>query len=246
MSKVRKEQLADNVTLYCGDCREVVPTLKGVDALISDPPYGIQDLIGGYGRTQLSKDRGGSNDRHIANDKNLDVVGEALGLARKVLTRNAWVAAFYSCRITPTFFKMMEAAGYREQDYFGEWIWDKKTPGLGTQIRYQHENVAVYRIGKPEQIADCMSVNTFIPLKGETRTGEGSHPHEKPDRVMDSVVAPIPGKLVLDPFMGTGSTGAAAVRAKRGFVGIELNQKYFDVALRKVGAAIKQPVAFWE
>lgn len=245
-TKVRKEQLADNVTLFCGDCRSVIPTIKGVDAMIVDSPYGIQDLIGGYGRTQLSKDRGGSNDRHIANDKDLNVVGEAFALARKVLAKNAWVAAFYSCRITPVFFKMMEAAGYADHEYFGEVIWNKKAPGLGTQIRYQHENVAVYRIGKPEQLTDCMSLFDYIALKGDTRSGEGSHPHEKPDKVMDNVVGMVPGGLILDCFMGTGSTGAAAVRAKRGFVGIELDPKYFDVACKKISKAISQPEAFWE
>lgn len=245
-TKIRKEQLADNVILYLGDCRDVVPGLTGVDALIVDPPYGIQDLIGGYGRTQLSKDRGGSNDRHIANDTNLKVVGEAMALARKVLTKNSWVAAFYSCRITPTFFKMMEAAGYKDDDYFGEMVWDKKAPGLGTQIRYQHENVAFYRLGKPDQLTDCMSVTQYVALKGEQRTEGSGHPHEKPDQVMDNIVSVVPGVLVLDMFMGTGSTGAAAVRAKRGFIGVEYEPKHFEVALRKVGAALKQPTSFWE
>lgn len=245
---IRCEQLANNVHLYCGDSREVLATLpKGsVDAMVVDAPYGIQDLIGGYGRTQLSKEKGGSNDRHIANDKDLSVVAEVFTAARKVLTKNAWVAAFYSCRISPKFFKMMEAAGYGEDDYFGELVWDKKTPGLGTQIRLQHENVAFYRLGKPEQLVDCMSVTTFIPLKGATRTGEGSHPHEKPDKVMDNIVSVVPGGTILDPFAGTFSTGAAAVRAKRGFIGIELDQKYFEVGLKKVAKALATPQAFWE
>lgn len=243
MSKFKVEKLADDVTLYCGDCREVIPTLKGVDAVISDPPYGIQDLIGGYGRTQLTSEKGGSNDRHIANDKDLRVVSEAFTLARKQL-KNAWVAAFYSCRITPKFFKDMTM--FRENEYFGEMVWNKKTPGLGTQIRYQHENVAFWRVGKPEQLNDCMSLFDFVALRGTARSDGSSHPHEKPDQVMLNVVGAVPGKLVLDPFMGTGSTGAAAVKLKRGFVGVELNPKYFDVACKKIGAAIKQPQAFWE
>lgn len=241
--KIRKEQLADNVVLYCGDCRSVIPTLKGVDAMIVDSPYGIQDLIDGYGRTQLSKDRGGSNDRHIANDKNLDVVCEAFALARKVLAKNAWVAAFYSARISPVFFKMMEASGYKDHEYFAELIWDKKAPGLGTQVRFQHENIAIYRIGKPEPLWDTMSVISYSALKGDAKS---SHPHEKPDKVMDNVVSMVPGGLILDCFMGTGSTGAAAVRAKRGFVGIELDPRYFDVACKKISKAISQPEAFWE
>lgn len=239
MTRIRIEKLADNVTLYCGDCREVLPTLGklvGVD-VVSDAPYGIEDLVGKYGRT------GSSNDSHIANDKNLDVVGEAFALLRKQM-RSGWLAAFYSCRISPTFFKMLEKAGWRDSEYFGDVVWDKKVMGLGTQIRYQHENVAFYRIGKPAQLTDAPSVLTFMPVKGDAKTN--SHPHEKPEKVMQNIVGMVPGKMILDCFMGSGSTGAAAVQLKRGFVGIELDAKYFEVACRKIGAAIKQPVAFWE
>jgi len=234
--KIRKEQLADDVTLYCGDSREILPTLSKVDALIVDAPYGIEELVGGYGRAV-------DKDRTIHNDKNLEVVRDVFALARKQLNRNAWVAAFYSCRITPTFFKMMEVAGYKDHEYFAEVIWDKKAPGMGSQIRYQHENIAFYKIGKPDPLWDAMSVITYIALKGDQKS---SHPHEKPDQVMQNIVQAVPGKLVLDPFMGTGSTGAAAVKQKRGFIGVEYDPKYFEVALKKVGVAIKQPTAFWE
>lgn len=237
----KKEQLADDVVLYCGDCREVVPTLGklvGVDVVV-DSPYGIEDLVGNsYGRPIDSTGKR----RLIANDKNLDVVGEAFGLVRKALARNAWVAAFYSCRITPDFMTMMNEAGYK--DYFGEMIWDKKMPGMGGQIRYQHENIAFFKIGKPVDLMDCMSVISFVGNKANS--GDSGHPHEKPDKVMDSIVSMMPGKTILDPFAGTFSTGAAAVRAKRGFIGIELDPKYFEVGIKKVTAALKQPEAFWE
>jgi len=235
---MKKEQLADNVTLYCGDCREVIPTLKGVDAVVSDPPYGIQDMVEGYGRKQNSIEKGNLGGRfmNIANDQNLKAVGEAFALLRKQI-KNAWVAAFYSCRVSPDFFKAMEMF-----EYFGEVVWDKRAPGLGTQIRYQHENIAFFKVGKPAQLSDIMSVVNFSALKGD----KSVHPHEKPHQVMLNIVNSVPGKLVLDPFMGTGSTGAAAVELKRGFVGIELSPQYFDIACKKISAAIAQPVAFWE
>lgn len=246
MSKIRREQLADDVVLYCGDCRQVIPELKlskDVD-VVSDPPYGIQELIGGYGRTQLTKGTAAKNDRHIANDKDLKVVTDAFALMRAQL-KNAWVMAFYSCRITPIFFKDMKM--FREDEYFGEIIWDKKTPGLGTQIRYQHENVAVWQLGKPPALWDTMSLVQYTSLKGDSRTEGSRHPHEKPHNVMLHVVGALPDKrTVIDPFMGTGSTGAAAVQKKKGFIGIEYEPKHFEIALKKVGAAIKQPVAFWE
>ncbi len=242
MAKFRIEKLADNVTLYCGDCREVIPTLTFKDvSVVSDPPYGIEDLVGNsYGR----QDAAIGGKRHlIANDKNLDVVRDAFKLIRLKL-KKSWVAAFYSCRITPTFFKMMESAGYAESNYFGEMIWDKKMPGMGGQIRYQHENVAFFRVGNPAPLMDVMSVTSFVPMHSASN---GGHPHEKPHQVMVNVVSTLPDKTtVLDPFMGSGSTGAAAVQLKHGFVGIELSPKHFDTACKKIGAAIKQPVAFWE
>lgn len=238
--KVRKEVLAENVVLYCGDCREVIPTLdlKGA-CVVSDPPYGMQETVGniGYGRKQSQKS--GLTDAHIHNDQNLDVVGEVMTLVQKQFAKKpAWIVAFYSARMSPSFFETMNMF-----DYFGEIIWDKKAPALGGQIRYQHENIAFFKNGKPEQINDCLSVLTYAALKGDNRS---THPHEKPDRVMDILVGAVPGRTILDPFMGTGSTGAAAVRARRGFVGIELEPKYFEIAIKKVGAALKQPENFWE
>jgi DNA modification methylase len=56
----------------------------------------------------------------------------------------------------------------------------------------------------------------------------------------------VPGKIILDPFMGSGSTGVAAVQLKRGFIGVEFDQKYFDIARKRISEALKQPVAFWE
>ena len=57
-----------NATLYLGDCRDILPTLPKVDACVTDPPYGIEELVGGYGR----------DGRKIENDKNLEVSHEAL------------------------------------------------------------------------------------------------------------------------------------------------------------------------
>lgn len=234
---MRFEQLADDVTIYNCDCREIIPTLERFDAVVSDPPYGIEEIVGGYGRTQLFKS--GQNDRNIANDTNLNVVVDVLN-AIKQRCNNIWLALFYSCRITPTFFQSTDML-----TYFGERIWDKKNVGLGTQIRYQHENIAFFKLGNPvDPLRDCSSVITYMALKGEEN--KSSHPHEKPNQVMHNICSVVPGKIILDPFMGTGSTGAAAVQTKHGFIGVELEPKYYDLARRKISEALKQPVEFWE
>ncbi len=104
-----------NATLYCGDCRDILPQLNGIDAVVTDPPYGIEELVGGYGR----------DGRKIENDKNLDVCHEALRLSAKAL-ENGWLFAFYSARVSPEFFAFDIGA-----QYFGEVIWDKRAPGMG-------------------------------------------------------------------------------------------------------------------
>ena|ERR1035437_9795467 len=224
-----KEQLSDDVTLYCGDCREVIPTLDKIDAVVTDPPYGIEELVVGYGRTAVGKTH-----INIAGDKNLDCMVEVFELIKRF--GNLWIAAFYSCRISPTFFQATASL-----DYHGEMVWDKKVLGFGRDIRYQHENVAFFKVGEPELLGSCASVLSYMRANGENL-----HPHEKPVQVMNNICSIVPGKIILDPFMGSGSTGVAAVQLKRGFIGVEFDQKYFDIARKRISEALKQPVAFWE
>ena len=110
-------------TLYQGDCLEILPTLEPVDAVVTDPPYGTA-FVGGYSRSGAK----------IKNDDNLDVVVTAL----KQIPEHKTLIAFYSPRICPKFY-----AETRFIDWTGQIAWDKKAPGLGGGLRYQHENVAI-------------------------------------------------------------------------------------------------------
>jgi site-specific DNA-methyltransferase (adenine-specific) len=225
------EQLSDDVTLYCGDCRDILPTLGLVDAVISDFPYGTEELVVGYGRTAIDVKHSAT---HIANDKNLDCVADVLSQLQ-THQQNIWLAAFYSCRISPAFFEIT-----KDLEYVGEMIWDKKMPGMGRGIRYQHENIAFFKIGHPkEELNDCFSVIQYARVADH-------HPHEKPVQLMHNIVGAVPGKTILDCFMGSGSTGVAAVQLKRKFIGIEIDQKHFNTARKRIEMAVKQPVNFWE
>lgn len=254
----KMEQLSEDVTLYLGDCREVIPTLSPFNtfgivrqgdpripasiAVISDPPYGTEDLVQKYSRSIAGMK---TAERLIANDKNLDCVVETLNLIKSQFD-NIWLALFYSCRISPVFFQATSML-----DYYGEIIWDKKVMGMGDALRYQHENIGIFKLGKPEDFANTTSLFTYLVLKGDKKGGTADnksdvHPHEKPLQVMHNICRVVPGKIILDPFMGTGSTGAAAVQNGKGFIGVEYIPKYFDQALKKVSDALKQPVNFWE
>jgi site-specific DNA-methyltransferase (adenine-specific) len=75
------------------------------------------------------------------------------------------------------------------------------------------------------------------------RVGE-VHPHEKPIQVMHNLCRIISGETILDPFMGSGTTGVAAVQLKKNFIGIEIDPKYFDISCKRISEATKQEMLF--
>jgi len=217
-----KKVVIGNATLYCADCREVIPTLAGLAdvAIVSDLPYGIEDMVGGYGR----------EGRTIMNDRNLDVPFEALNLAVEAFP-DVRILAFYSCRITDQFFARAGKWGR----YVGEIIWDKKAPGMGNPIRYSHENIAIFEHGAPPYpMGETFSI--VVDMRAPTE-----HPHQKPPLLMETLVNVAGGALVLDPFMGSGSTGVAAIKTGRKFVGIELDPKHFETAVKRITEADATP-----
>lgn len=219
---MRIETIGD-ATLYNGDCREIIPTLEGIDAVCTDPPYGIEDLVGGYGR---------SGDL-IANDKNLDACQQALALSAKAAP-DAWFAVFYSPRIRGKFYEIIPPELFEH----GEIIWDKKAPGMGRGIRYQHETVAIFFTGREKKLHG----DTFSVLQ-DFRSAE-THPHQKPIGLIRRLCELVGGTKVLDPFMGSGTCGVACAKLKRKFVGIELDPKHFDTCCRRIEEAYKAPDMF--
>ena len=209
-------------TLYQGDCLEFIDGLPAYQAVVTDPPYGIGTMVGGYGRAG----------RTIANDADLTVCHE-------VITRlwdrheSMWLVAFYSCRITPQFM-----FGMPHQHYYGDIVWDKAVPGMGAGIRYQHENAAVFKKG------DVTPSDTIFSVIRQQRIAD-VHPHEKPTGLMVRLCQLTSG-VVVDPFMGSGSTGAACARLGRKFIGIELDSAHFDAACRKIEAEYKNGDMFYE
>jgi site-specific DNA-methyltransferase (adenine-specific) len=224
----REEYLSENVRLLCADCREIIPTLPHMESLsvVVDPPFGTD--VGGYGRTD-QRASGRWNDRHIRNDKDLSVMVEAFNLIEKQF-ENFWLVSFYSDRVAPTFFEVT-----KHFDYFGGCIWDKLNIGLGyTGIRYRHENIGFFRVGDPPELKRLESVLPYGRIIREDRTAfpwslKSAHPHEKPEAILRSLIEATPGRIILDCFAGTGTTGAAAVHCRRGFIGIELDVRIHNV-----------------
>ena len=127
--------------------------------------------------------------------------------------------------------------------FFHSVIWDKRNPGLGWRYRRQHEMVMVAhrKSGKLLWADDSRAQRNIISL-GPPR--DRQHPNEKPVALPRLFVElhTISEQTILDPFMGSGTTGVACIQTDRRFIGIEKDPKYFDIACRRIEDAVRAGV----
>jgi site-specific DNA-methyltransferase (adenine-specific)/modification methylase len=108
---------------------------------------------------------------------------------------------------------------------------------MGSWWRSNHEWICGFTKGKPRPLPHCRFFNTW---KGVKPAG-GEHPNEKPIGLIKYIVETVPKNgIVLDPFMGSGTTGVACVELGRRFIGIEINEKYFEIACKRIEKAVKE------
>jgi DNA modification methylase len=235
-------------TLYLADCLTVLPTLGKVDAVITDPPY----CSGGVAEASRTAAKGQG-----LRSENLSrfgwFVGDNMGTAglcfllREVAAHGARLCGpsgsllfFCDWRMLSALQPAIESAGVRSQ---GLVVWDKGSMGLGTGFRCQHELVMHFTTGAPEyHDKGTGNVITTRRVSG----GDREHQTQKPWellRDLAQVVAP-KGGTILDPFMGSGTTGVAALRMGCSFIGIEIERKYYEIAKRRIAAEAAQGKMF--
>lgn len=215
----RIETIAEGVTLYLGDCREILPTLGRVDAVVTDQPYGTGWVRGGG---KNAGDFAASGEKPAWDVWNTDWIG---------LANADTIAAFCpSSRLRD----LMNAFG---GGHLRTYVKSNPRPALGGDAP-SLEPIVVYpkvRFG---------STQHFVAYNGDNEF----HPTQKPLPLMQWLVEGVSaaGETILDPFMGSGSTGVAAVRLGRKFIGIEIEPKYFEAACRRIQAACDAPDLFVE
>jgi site-specific DNA-methyltransferase (adenine-specific) len=195
-------------TLYLGDCREILPTLGKVDAVVTDPPYGLGDKlrIGGHAKWPLMRADGVPWD-----DTTSDAVPVAISIAEHSII---WGGNYY---VLPP--------------RRGWLIWDKIVREFSTG----HCEMAWTTLDQP--------VKAFSYSHGQLANEGKLHPTQKPVPLMQWCVAMAKGD-VLDPFMGSGTTGVACARLGRRFIGIEIEPRYFDIACKRIEEAQRQSDLF--
>lgn len=238
----RVEHLAEGVTLYLGDCLEVLPTLGAVDHIISDPPYEavMQNKWGA-----LSKQAPSSHVRFEAIGFDaIDDVREDVAKAIQVACQG-WSVLFCMAEGVRAWRDALEAAGAR---YKRAMVWIK--PDAMPQFNGQgpsvgHEMLVSAWHGKGHSRWNGGGRPGTFTFNKNT-PGGAEHPTQKPLPLLQELVSlfSFPGDLVCDPFLGSGTTGVAAVKAGRRFVGVEVNEQHFDLACRRVSAALREPDMF--
>lgn len=214
-------------TIYLGDCLEIMPQIESVDLVVTDPPYGTEDLGGGYGRRQVN-DPKGRNGRKIKGDKDLKLFQKSLPLIFAILPQG-----YFLTFCSPS--KMDEQIIMPKCKYMGELIWDKGTPGLGYTIRYTHESCLVYKIGNPPKPQKALL--SLIRVQVSHKNTHEKHPHEKPLKFLENALK-LPGDKILDPFMGSGTTLLVAKKLNRKAIGIEIEEKYCEIAARRLSQEV--------
>lgn len=210
---MRIETIGD-CTLYCGDANEIVPTLGKVDAVLTDPPYGI------------GADKAGAHS--------------------SIRDNGAWLSMGWDNRrpSAETFEAVLNAAPHCfiwGGNYFADllpassgWLcWRKPQAETGFSL------------------ADIELCWSNLPFAARCRTiprrDGNEHPTQKPVALMEWCLSFVPAaETILDCFAGVGTTGVACARLGRRFIGIEIEPHYFDIAVRRIEAAYKQPRLFNE
>ena len=194
----RREVIGD-ATLYLGDCRESLPSLSGLDAVVTDPPYP-------------------NNAGHF-----VDGIEAARWVLRYSFNAHHWLVFWSEMELPPMCIP-----------HVGTHIWHRSN----TNRPDNYEPIYEFHLDGKKRASRCMSYCVIFP--GLTGVCASGHPTEKNPQLMEALVRRTEG-TVLDPFMGSGTTGVACAKLGRRFIGIEIDPGYFEIACRRIREAYAQP-----
>lgn len=237
MSRV---EIIGDATLILGDCLELLPAITA-DHIISDPPY-EDELHGAIGRIRRNDGQEMITDLGFTG---INAVRADVALAC-VTASNGWLILFTLAEGVRTWRDDVQAAGAK-YDTCLAWIKPDSAPRFNGQGAARGFECAVtawcgsgyrsWNAGGKRGVYTCT-------VNGPERQGE--HPTEKPRRLMAEIIADFTmrDQLICDPFMGSGTTGVAAVEIGRRFVGIEQDERWFDIACKRIEVAQRQTRIF--
>lgn len=235
------DTIGDDVRLYQGDCLAVLPavlpTLAPVDAVVTDPPYGIVAEFGSV--ATCGSNRNGSRKLQFEWDGAgvADEVRRGLELAFKLCKPSAAVFVFTGFDQAAHYAAPAREAGFIVKP--AAWVKECPAPAAPGNWWPSGFELAYYGYRKSPYFGDddAKRVNVFYSDSyRHGQPGKVDHPTQKPLKMMRRLVRAVvpPGGVVLDCFMGSGTTGVAAIQEGRGFIGIEKHELYYRIALERL------------
>lgn len=240
---MRIERIQD-ATLYLGDCREILPTLGKVDAVVTDPPYSelVHSTRGRRGDNLRNDGRSGLEKIEFSS---IDAIQRQIA-EMVVPICGGWFLAFSDIFALNGWRDVVLAAGGKSKSV-ALWVKPDCAPQFnGQKPATAFECIGVYWCGTGISKWNGGGSRGLYFHNTNSPTRHGEHPTEKPISLMAELVELFTWEdgVVLDPFMGSGTTGVACAKLGRKFIGIEIEPKYFDIACRRIEAAYKQPDLF--
>lgn len=216
--------------IYNDNCLNVLKTIddKSINMILVDPPFG-QSI--GYGRGELGH-------RYIENDNNLDWLPEWADHAYRVLKDDSHCLVFWQWRTYSKLEAVMLERGFTIKTVA---VWDKNNAGLGDGIAEQYEQIIFFRKGNAKQNKFRGNIFRYSRIAGRPE-----HPHEKPVQLLGDLITLCSNEndIVLDTFAGTFNSGVAAVRYNRNYIGVELEEKYYQSGDKKLKIETAQTTLF--
>jgi site-specific DNA-methyltransferase (adenine-specific)/modification methylase len=229
---MRVEQIG-NATLYLGDCLEILPALEKADAVVTDPPYGMS-LNADFSKMKnknkfMGKNGGNKYDPIIGDNTPFDPAPLFSAAGQFVF----FGADYYLSRLPP--------GGSLS-------VWDKRLTETADKMFGSCFETVWFYPSRRRDIIRYKWAGIFGTEKEDIK--KRAHPAQKPARLMQDVILKLKSSpaVILDPYMGSGTTGIACIGLGRRFIGIEINEKYFNTACKRIteawAARGKQPGLF--
>lgn len=227
--------------LLQGDCLDIMQNIpdNSIDLIVTDPPYRTtargQTFLHGMYQKQIF------NKGLVFQHNDIDI-SDYLPVFYRKLKENAHCYIMTNQKNLVHFLKVIDEwkdpSTNKGFHFIKSLIWNKVNKVMGTFYMSQFEYILFLRKGKAFQINNCSTpdILTFPNKKTKGADGKNIHDTEKPIGLMQVLIenSTQEGAVVMDPFMGSGSTGVACVNCNRDFIGIELNEHYFNIATERI------------
>ena len=214
--------MESEIKLLQGDCLELMKDIPdgSVDLVLTDPPYGMA-FKSNYRKVKYNE---------IKNDKSLEFIEKYVGECFRILKHNTAVYFFCSWHNVDVFKRAIEKK-FKIKNIL---IWEKNNTSMGDlKASYAPKYEMIIFAHKGRKLLNGFRYADIIKAN---RTGNKLHPTEKPVDILELFIKNSSNEnaVVFDGFMGSGSTGVACVNTNRNFIGIELDENYFNIAKERI------------